>query len=204
MYRFLIGLLLLCAPSTGFSQEAEKRLITWEDSLGLVKHVEMNVIDDVVGGCWKNKSSVEAEVRLLFEQSDIAVVRKPLAFNFLAAPQVELSGVGYRAGDLLCVGMARLTVYYYSLVPAFHLSGTSVNAKVELFEVSAVFSNSTSQGLDAQFSDFFRDNASNFASDVLSARRSEDVVAFFEEFPIFGKDPMTREEWDGLVNSMDD
>ncbi|WP_143042258.1 hypothetical protein [Citreimonas salinaria] len=189
--RSLLAAAVLAVSFSAADAEETPHVLGADLTLGAVNYSNIAVLDQVNDGCWTNSSNTSARVRLLLEQSDIAVVEGGY-FTTLFAPTVELNANGFRAGAV-CAVSATFKVSYPGYVgyggttaPRYYFS-----AGVTLFESSAIFTNG--RDVNAQLADYYTAQASDFASRVISARRSSEIKGFFESYPMFSDAPLRLE-----------
>lgn len=173
------------------------------DSLGAVRYVRVVTDDQVKDGCWTNIRSVEAKVRLILEQSDIATLSENQAYPSPVAPVLYVSAFGFRSGNLCVVHTSLEAVYssYSSLGDSNQGATFKFVNPATNFSSSAMYTNSNN--VNAQVLDFYETSTSEYAASVLSARRNEDVRHFFELNPFFYGEPISESELQDLLSKSD-
>jgi len=180
--KFALGIFSIFAFTHPASSETDSR-ITSSEALGLISTVNINVSDDVSDGCWTNASSIEAKLRLLFEQNEIIVEREELAFLTVAARLVFVVATGYRLNGI-CVASASFELRHwatsslggYDNLPEFLTSGLVVSVENGVILANRV-------NVNQQLQDFVEASAANLVADILSARRSDAVRFFKNTYP---------------------
>jgi hypothetical protein len=107
-------------PLIGFSEaNADNPPVFIDDEAvyGLVQHSVLTISDQVDGNCWTNSSSARAKVRLLFEQNDIFVPDYQPAFFGLSTVHTQITGIGFRLENGLCVVSAEFEVLTLTRIP---------------------------------------------------------------------------------------
>ena len=192
--------ILACLTLAEAARADADRSLSQSEALGLISIVNIDVSDDVSDGCWTNVSTVEAKMRLLFEQNDIEVEKDSLAFLMPAARSVSLSALGFRNG-MGCVVSAAFEVRHwtssdvggYEELPEFSVSGLVVS-------YSRQYVGTNSSNMNQQLLDFFDATATNFVADILSARRSDVVRLFKNTYPHYGQEIPTQKEWEEYLS----
>ena len=177
--------------------------ISLEESVGLIRAVELEVSDQVDDGCWTNSSAVAARARAELEKAGIAVYTEPLAFNGPFSPALEITLVGFKSGGTngLCAGYAKVNSYYFDDTELGSLSNTGgvfkVRGVVSSWSKSSLFTSGST--LNAQISEYVQESIDTLVADILSARRSEGVKALIN---VWNNDPpMTQKEWDEFIET---
>ena len=193
-------LILMSAVTYAFSQETLPTRVPYELAPGYVKYVNLDIDDQISGNCWSNTKTVEAKVRLLFEQNELPVLNYRPQFRSRFVPQVTILGLGMRNGNGTCFGHIQFlvqTIYFdkyggFEGKEEFEFTGVGI-----VFSQASIFSNS--DNLNSQISDFVEGAASEFAASAISSRRNELVLKFDNIYPGFNQKPMSREEFDKMI-----
>jgi len=193
-------LILIFVGSCAFAQEAQPTRVPYELAPGYVKFVNLDVDDQISGNCWSNTKTVEAKVRLLLEQNELPVLNYLPQFRSRFVPQVTILGLGMRNGNGTCFGHIQFlvqTIYFdkyggFEGKEEFEFTGFGT-----VFSQASIFSNAGN--LNAQISDFVEGAASEFAAEAISSRRNELVSKFNKLYPGFDQKPMSREEFDKII-----
>lgn len=189
----------VCQPAS-----AETTFISAGDAIGVVRFAQLRLDDSVTDRCWTNASSVLSQVKLILEQSDIETFSEERAFMWIQSPILVVSGTGFRANNL-CAVFAQLSVYYRSSSQYGGAGGTteySVGTLSRHFSVGTLFT--SGNNVNDQLKDFFTGGVSEFASQVLSARRKPEIVELFEANPGFANPPPTTEEFENMLKGITD
>ena len=192
-------LLFFALPSHGKAQT-----IYGEDTLGYIKFVHTRIDDQVTDNCWTNAKSIEARVRLIFEQSDISTVDELPAFLTVVTPIVSISALGFRTNNGTCAVNATLKVIhrgYTELGDSDRGVSYYFQGLVHSFSRFAIFTSGSNT--NSQLADFFETSASELAIKVLSGRRNLDVENFFDMNPNYLEEPMTQEEFEEYLKKLD-
>ncbi len=99
-----VGLLLSASSPLVFGQEPTRFLLGEEQSLGIVKNVGIEVVDQVTDGCWTNVGSVENRLSAKLEQAGISTYDEPLGMNNGFNVNLVVNVVGYESSRELCAG----------------------------------------------------------------------------------------------------
>lgn len=213
---FLTGVVLAAAQEPNFrtgpyatEQEyfnevfASTTRISIEESVGLIRAVELDVSDQVDGGCWTNGSAVAARVRAELEKAGIAVYEEPLAFYGPFSPTLEIVVLGFKSGGStgVCAGSVKVNTYYFDDTELGSLANIGrifgVRGVVSSWSKSALFTSGST--LNGQVSEYVQESVDTLIADILSARRSEGVK---ELINLWNKDPpMTLKEWDKYLET---
>lgn len=171
-------------------------LIGFEEALGLVRAVELQVSDQVDGGCWTNAEAVKARLRVELERSGIAVFDEPLAFRTATAPVLELVVLGYRIDKQGCIATAQMQVKY----PVRDYMG-SLGYTGSVFAVSGIsvlWGTSVIMNSGSKVDDMVLSNAQEWVdtlnADISKARRSTSAAQFLSVWNT--ELPMTASEWE--------
>lgn len=177
--------------------------ISLEESVGLIRAVQLEVSDQVDGGCWTNSSAVAARARAELEKAGIAVYEEPLAFYGPFSPVLEIAVLGFKSGgnNGICAGYAKVNSYYFDESELGSLANTG-----NIFKVSGVVSSwstgslfTSGSTLNAQVSEYVQESIDTLIADILSSRRSDEVK---ELIKVWNNDPpMTRREWDEYLET---
>jgi hypothetical protein len=165
-------------------------------TLGLVRGVELSVVDQVSDRCWTNPSLVKQKIRLILEQSEIPA-HEPDLVNNVYFPVFEFGVVGLRAGA--CVGSYMVKVSYFGFAEQRPYPGSTntyqVTMFMELFQKTGVVSSDTT--LNQLIEDFAEEATSEFAAAVISGRRDPIVQQLLSE----GQEirPITQQELQPLL-----
>lgn len=170
--------------------------ISFDSALGLVRAVELQISDQVDGGCWLNAGAVRAKIRAELERSGIAVFEEPIAFRSPTSPVLELVVLGYRMSDVGCVATASLELKYSSDETLGSLTYTG-----SIFSVSGItvaWSNSSIFSSGGKLDDMVMADVQKWTdllvADIARARRSPEVQQFLE---VWHKElPITVREWE--------
>ncbi|HAR50674.1 MAG TPA: hypothetical protein DCS45_02200 [Roseovarius nubinhibens] len=191
---------LIClALGDSVNADTDRRM-SQDEALGLITTVNIDVSDEVSDRCWTNASSIEAKLRLLFEQNEIKVEKDELAFLVAAARSVSVRAWGYRTGSVCVVGATFALRHWASSnmggidgLPEFSASGLVV-----AFSNSAVLSSKVNA--NQQLMEFFESNATNLVADIISARRSDVIRLFKNTYPHYGQEIPTQKEWEEYLS----
>lgn len=171
-------------------------LIGFEEALGLVRAVELQISDQVDGGCWTNADAVEARLRVELERSGIAVFDEPLAFRTATAPVLELVVLGYRVERSGCVASARMELKY----PVRDYMG-SLGYTGKIFAVSGIsvlWSTSVIMNSGGKLDEMVMSNAQEWVdtlnADISKGRRASSTSQFLDTWN--AELPMTAREWE--------
>jgi hypothetical protein len=177
--------------------------ISLEESVGLIRAVELEVSDQVDGGCWTNSSAVAARVRAELEKAGIAVYEEPLAFYGPFSPSLRIAVLGFKSGGAngICAGYAKVEAYYIDDTELGSLANTGkvfrVRGVVSSWNTASLFTSGST--LNAQISEYVQESIDTLIADVLSARRIEGVKELID---VWDKDPpMTRKQWDEYLET---
>jgi hypothetical protein len=201
---FTAALVGFLGASVSLAQD-QPVVLSWDDKLGFVRNVHINLVDNVSDNCWTNATAIRSRMRLLFEQNEIAVHEEPFAFPDPMSVHVTLQAIGYRVeGSDLCAVSSVMSVSHAGFDVRGGAEGRQTFSLPFESNLSLQFGvNTSSSNVNEALSDFFEGTLSDFVADVISARRSENVRHFFDLYPAAGIDPISRTAWASLVEAFE-
>ncbi len=172
-----------------------------EQSYGLTAYVNIEIGDEVVGGCWTNANSVRERARLKFEQNDVDVIDYKPYFTSPFTYYVLIVAVGFRTDSGLCAGFISVENKFisnsrygeYNNIEKFLVRGLVTN-----FSRVNVITNSTN--FNNQISDFVDRVISELVAKITSARRDPEVQRMKSVLPKFLDTPLTEEQIDEITS----
>jgi hypothetical protein len=180
-----------------YSERGEATLrLSRSDSLGLVRAVELQVDDQVEGGCWKNAGAVTARLRVELERSGVAVFEEPLAFRGPTSPILRFVALGGRVDDLGCAASLQMEMFFIGREEMGSLGYTknvfAITSLSSMWDQSSVMWGPSP--LDERVLSTAQQWIDTLAADISKSRRVEAVVRFNE---VWNEGlPMTAAAWE--------
>lgn len=164
----LIAIAFFAAIPTASNAES-----IWSDeSLGLIKHVSINIQDDVTGGCWTNMNSIKQSARLKLEQSGVNVYSEQLPGDTPFAYNIDIYGSGMRRDSSTCVGSFAIRISslgYVEFDSELEIAGSTL-----IFDAGAVGYGPT---LNKNFKEIADSQITQLSAEIISQRRNPTIAA---------------------------
>ncbi len=187
------------------SQELEfPTRMPWNAKIGLIENVSLRLIDNVDDNCWTNPKLIRSDAFLKLEQNDIFVPDYEIAFLNYKTAEALIHAYGFRTETGICAVAAEFVVAYPASQDVGGWRGKEV---FDFRHLAIVFSNSiilvNSKNVNQQLHDFFESNVSEFIATGISERRGADFTRFLELYPDNNERPMSKDDWEKRLQSMD-
>ena len=204
--KWTVPIALVLAAVTfqpAFGQDGGYRIpirLKGTEPMGLVRHSTLTTDDQVTDNCWTNADSIRSKIFLIFSQNDIFVPDYVPAYFNSGTVVASISANGFRTGSGICAVSATFSVYTKTVQ---NLGGADGRQEYAVEYLSSIYDNgmiaTNSTNVNSALDDFFIGAASEFAAKVITARKSENVTDFFQDYPPQDATPMSVEEFKEMM-----
>lgn len=172
-----------------------------EESLGMIHHAYIAVVDQISDGCWPSPSNARNRVSSKLEQAGVSTYDEHLAMYSGFSVAIFIEGMGYRQESGGCVGHIN-----YSVEAVYNKEFGSEEYTGRFWKLEApalLYRNSVIYSGGQDLNDRITSSVDSFTDDLItriySGRRDSGVSELIDNFESLTKEAMTRREFNEFV-----